>query len=437
MNLNEENTSMATIFIPYGKEKLSFKIPKEQLLFTGEMQNVPKIIDFEMNMQKTLDNPIGCKPLCEMISGKKKLLILIDDNTRITPVKKILPILLDYLKKAGVLSTDIEILTAPGTHRVMTDAEIIEKVGQEVFETIKISQHDFNDKGSLVDLGSIQVGESIIPIHVNAKALEADFIIGLGNIVPHSDAGYSAGAKIVQPGICGYATTAATHKAAALLDEIPLGFVENSCRLGMEEVAKKVGLSFIINLVLNLDNEIVGVFSGDFVEAHREGVKLAQKAYGVEIPNKADVVVVSSYPCDLDYWQAEKGLISAYFAVNENGYIVFVAPCPEGLEHNHPKLREWMKYPYEEACKLVREILPDDEEADLVSADLAICNARIVQKAKVLIVSDGVCQSDVEILGYTKFNCLQDAVNYALEMVPNGTVGVLPRGGDCLPILKK
>jgi len=49
----------------------------------------------------------------------------------------------------------------------------------------------------------------------------------VGDIVPHSDAGYSGGSKIVQPGVCGFATTAATHIAAALLPEIPLGMAEN------------------------------------------------------------------------------------------------------------------------------------------------------------------------------------------------------------------
>ncbi|MEW6622660.1 MAG: nickel-dependent lactate racemase [Bacillota bacterium] len=424
------------IAIPYGKEQLSFKVPKKQLLFTGEMSKLPKLQDFEEALLKTLDYPIGTEPLSRMVAGRQKILVLIDDNTRITPVKKILPVLLSYLKKAGVQTANIEILIAPGTHRVMSDAEVIEKVGEEIFQTIKISQHDFLNKDNLVDLGSIMVGESIIPVILNRKILEADFIIGLGNIVPHSDAGFSAGAKIIQPGICGYATTAATHKAAALLEEIPLGFVENPCRLGMEEVARKVGLSFIINVVMNHENEIVGVFSGDFVKAHREGVELTKQAYGVRIPEKADIVVVSSFPCDIDYWQAEKGLISAYFAVKEKGYIVFAAPCSEGLEHNHPKLREWMKYPYQEACKLVREISPEDEEADLVAADLAICNARIIQKANVLVISEGISQDDVEVLGYRRFDTLQQAVDFALEMVPDGTVGVLPRGGDCLPILR-
>jgi nickel-dependent lactate racemase len=284
------------------------------------------------------------------------------------------------------------------------------------------------------DLGHVQVGRSVIPILVNRKALEADFIIGIGDIIPHCDAGFSGGAKILQPGICGYATTAATHVAAALLDEIPLGVVDNPCRLGMEEVARRVGLNFIVNVVKNFRNEIVEVVAGDFIAAHRQGVQTSRRSFGVSVPAPADIVIVSSHPCDIDYWQAEKGIISAYFAVRKGGVIIFVAPCPEGLEHNHPRLRDWLKLSYDEACAAARTCSPEDTQADLISADLAILNARIREKADILLVSDGLTPADSAILGYQKLATLQEAVDLAVRRFPTGTIGVLARGGDCLPI---
>ena len=181
-----------------------------------------------------------------------------------------------------------------------------------------------------------------IPVHVNKKILEADYVVGLGNIIPHCDAGFSGGAKIVQPGVCGFATTAATHIAAALLDEIPLGDLNNPCRQGIEEVAGKVGLKFIINVVMSPSGEVIDVFAGDFIAAHRAGAILAEQVYGVEIPELADIVIVSSQPGDIDFWQGEKALISAYFCVKKGGIIIFVAPCYEGMEHNHPRLRDWV-----------------------------------------------------------------------------------------------
>ena len=426
---------MMDISIPYGRDLLKAQLPVERLLFAGEMERLPALANFEESLRKALDRPVGCEPLRNLVESRVKLLILVEDNTRNTPVDQILPVLLSYLQEAGVARSSIEILTAPGTHRVMTPSELEAKIGAGLANRVRVSQHDFSDLENLKDLGTVQVGGSVIPVQVNRKALEADFIIGIGDIIPHCDAGFSGGAKILQPGICGYATTAATHVAAALLDEIPLGIVENPCRQGMEEVARRVGLSFIINVVKNFQNEIVEVVAGDFIAAHRQGVRTSRRSFGVSVPAPADIVIVSSYPCDIDYWQAEKGIISAYFAVRRGGVIIFVAPCPEGLEHNHPRLRDWLKLNYAEACAAARNCSPEDTQADLISADLAILNARIREKADILLVSDGLTPADCAILGYQKLSSLQDAVDRALRRLPAGTIGVLPRGGDCLPIV--
>lgn len=203
----------------------------------------------------------------------------------------------------------------------------------------------------------------------------------------------------------------------------------------MEKVAKRVGLRFIINTIMNFKNEVIDIVAGDFVKAHRKGANIAEKAFGVRVLEPADIVIVSSHPADIDYWQAEKGVISAYFAMKEDGFIIYVAPCPEGLEHNHPKFREWLKMSFSGACDLIRKIPLKDETADLVSADLAICNSRVREKANILAVSHGLAEADLKILGYKPFKAVRDALDFALATIPDGTIGILPRGGDCLPVL--
>lgn len=426
---------MLEISLPYGKDALKARLPVERLVFDGRMEPLAALPDFAAALRAALERPIGCAPLAELVAAAKRVLILIEDNTRNTPVDKILPVLLEALEQAGVAPAKIEILTAPGTHRVMSAAELEAKIGPGISARVLVSQHDFRDAASLAELDPVAVGKSLIPVQVNRKALAADVVIGIGDIVPHCDAGFSGGAKILQPGICGYATTAATHVAAALMDEIPLGAVDNPCRLGMEEVARRVGLSFIVNVVKNFKNEIVKIVAGDFVAAHREGVRTSRLSFGVAVPEPADIVLVSSYPCDLDYWQAEKGIISAYFTVKKGGVIVFAAPCPEGLEHNHPRLREWLALDYAAACARAAASSPEDRSEDLVAADLAILNARIREKAAIFLVSDGLTDpEDIRVLGYTRFESLQAAVDEAFRRIPGASVGVLPRGGDCLPV---
>ena len=64
------------------------------------------------------------------------------------------------------------------------------------------------------------------------------------------------------------------------------GVRENSIRHEVDAVAMKAGLKFLVNVVMNDREELVGVFSGDPVEAHRRGAKMAEAVYGVTIRKK-------------------------------------------------------------------------------------------------------------------------------------------------------
>jgi nickel-dependent lactate racemase len=391
-------------YIPYGSGQVCFEAPSEAVIFDGGMKTLPAIKNLENEILESLKKPIGCPSLEELTKGKKNILFLVEDSTRSTPLAEIVPVIVNKMNEYGIPDQNMKFLTAPGTHRVMTSGEIEKKLGPDIVKRFKIYQHDATRREDLVDMGTVMAGDYPIPVLVNRLAIEADFILGLGNIVPHSDAGFSGGAKIVQPGICGFSTTSATHAAAGFCPEIPLGMKEgNPCRMGMEEVAAKVGLSFILNVVKNCAGEICGVFAGDFLKAHRKGVEMAEESFKVSIPERADIVVVSSYPADLDYWQAEKGVIGAYFAVKQGGIIIFVTPCQEGLASNHPKFREWLSKPLSEVLRGLRACSPEDEDADVISAVLAVCNCRARERADIFVVTDGLNDLDIAALQYKPF----------------------------------
>ena len=203
------------------------------------MTNIPAVKDLKGELISALESPIGTLPLKELAKGRKNIVFLVEDNTRSTPLDIIMPIITDYLNKNGVPDSAMSFLTAPGTHRLMTDGEIVEKLGAEMVRRFKVVQHDANASEDMKDLGTVTAGDYKIPVHVNKYALEADLLVGIGNIVPHCDAGYSGGAKILQPGVCDFVTTSATHAAAGFCPDIPLGMADgNPCRMGLEEVAK-------------------------------------------------------------------------------------------------------------------------------------------------------------------------------------------------------
>ncbi|MGQ9473577.1 MAG: lactate racemase domain-containing protein [Candidatus Caldatribacteriaceae bacterium] len=243
-----------------------------------------------------------------------KVVIVSDDLTRATPREKIFPILLDELNKSGVSDKDITVLIGLGTHRYMTREEIEKCFGRETAERIVILNHEWQEPQNLVKIG---VTPSGIPIEVNKIALEADFLIAVGSIVPHCYAGYGEGGKAIQPGICSWEATGKNH-ILPMEKDLYLKIadqVENEVR--REIVVESVGLGFIVNVIVNEKREILEVVSGDPVAAHRKGVEVAKRVYEREIPVLADIVVVSAYLADIGYWQGIKPLSYAQKGVKK------------------------------------------------------------------------------------------------------------------------
>ena len=118
--------------IPYGSSEIEFEAPEKAVIFTGEMTNIPPIEDLEAEILRALDNPLGTAPLKELAQGKKNIVFLIEDSTRNTPLDRIMPVVVRYLNDSGVPDEAMSFLTAPGTHRIMTDAEILEKIGPDM-----------------------------------------------------------------------------------------------------------------------------------------------------------------------------------------------------------------------------------------------------------------------------------------------------------------
>ena len=122
----------------------------------------------------------------------RKSVLVADDNTRLTPTDKIIPILLNELNAAGIKDEQVTVIIALGTHRPMRKEEILAKYGQEVVRRVTVKNHNFRDPELMVDLGTTPNGTHI---KVNREAYEADFKIGIGSIVPHYIPGFAGGAK--------------------------------------------------------------------------------------------------------------------------------------------------------------------------------------------------------------------------------------------------
>lgn len=276
-------------------------------------------------IRETLQQPIGTPTLAEIAKGKTKAVILIDDLTRPTPAADLLPLLIEELTRVGLPERDITIMLAGGTHPPASVEDMVKKVGSALSPAIRVMAHD--SRGDLVDLG---VSPGGLPLQLNRTVMECDLKIGVGCIYPHPIAGFSGGAKIILPAICGVETTRMMHDYLRGSRERG-GSIHTELRQDMIAVARQVGLDFIANVTLNHRREISGLFAGDVVQAHEEGVRAAQRMYAVSVLPQADVVVADMYPFDTSWQFAQDRGMWPIEQARQGASRVVIAACPLGL----------------------------------------------------------------------------------------------------------
>jgi nickel-dependent lactate racemase len=420
---------MALIEIPFGGQPFQFEVADENLIEVLSPARSLPLIRLGKEIDKALDEPIGQQPLQEWVKPTDKVILISDDNTRLTPVDRIIPPMLDRLNAAGVVDENISCIMALGTHRYMSREELIAKVGPGVFERIRVFNHQWRDPEALVDLGVSKHGTSLL---INRAVVEADVVIGLGAIVPHHIPGFSGSSKIIQPGVSGARTTAQTHILSCESGgDSFLGIHDNPVRSDMDDIADRVGMSTIFNVVLDSEGRVCGLFFGEMRAAYRRGVALARRIYGVDYSETPDIVLVNSHPCNLDFWQSHKSLYPAQRMIKKGGTIICCTPAPEGVSPVHTELLDFTAWP----SKKIKAAYQAGELKNGVACALAIAWAMVREKAEIITVSDGISREDKEALGHIHAPDISSALEIAFgHQGPAARLTVLTHAPDMLPI---
>lgn len=313
----------------YGDKELTLNFPTGWEVEVLAPKDAPALS--EAQIEKAFAEPIGTPRISELAKGKRSAAIVVDDLSRPTPAYQVIPFILRELALAGVPQSEIRFVVGPGSHRPLTDQEIAAKIGTDVAAEYEATNHDFLS-GDLRALGSLDNG---MPIYINRIVADADFKICVGGIYPHSSVGFTGGAKLIVPGVSGFATifyfhTYSSSRGPAIIEGEEGD--EPDRRACAELAAKILGLDAIINMTLNTHREISGVFLGDFVKAHRAGARFALETYSTPIPEtnekSTDLIVANCYPLDSDAIQLDKAL--AAFSYFQNAYTLALYPASDG-----------------------------------------------------------------------------------------------------------
>ncbi len=319
--------------IPFADGTLRFALPPGMRGTVATSRPLPPLEGWRA-IRDALRAPLGTPPLGELAGSGDRVCIAVTDATRACPDRLLVAPICTMLEFAGVAKEDITILVAVGLHRASTPAEKEEKLGTDIVQRYKVIDHDARDPAWLTDLGE---GPGGCPLVVNRRAYSADLIIATGVVEPHQYAGYSGGGKTLAIGCGVEATIAFTHGPRMLdLPATRLGRIEgNPFQAIVREAARRAGLRFVINVILDDDGRIVAVAAGDPEAVHDHLVGVGRGHYIAPIPHQYDAAVAGvGWPKDVNLYQASRAASYLHFAptpaVRAGGVIIVPAPLPEG-----------------------------------------------------------------------------------------------------------
>ncbi|MFC1933770.1 nickel-dependent lactate racemase [Chloroflexota bacterium] len=328
--MNKFNTVRLPQLAWFGDTELELQFPKSWDVHVCYMQGYSAPALSEEQLRQAFANPIGTPRIRDLAKGKNEVVILFDDTTRPTKVSQLVPYILQELEEAGIPDDNIRFIPTLGNHAVMKRPDLVKKLGEKVLDRFAVYNHNCYENCTY--LGKTSRGT---PVEVNSEVMSCDLKIAIGGIIPHSGAGFGGGAKAILPGVSSKETTWVNHRVVGRTPDgqkhhsSDKGKVdENVLRLDMEEAARMAGLDIIVNVVINGKRDPVGLFVGDLVAAHREGVKLGREIYAAKPVKDVDIVISNNYSC-----AASAALVdfpgSGWYKKGE-GSLVHIANTPEG-----------------------------------------------------------------------------------------------------------
>src|ERR1039458_7718729 len=417
------------VSLAYGQGHLPVELPDE-LTTIIEPTHTPGLVHQRAGVLAALERPIAARPLREWVAATSRVCIVFTDITRATPNERLIPWLLGCLP--GVPRENITLLNALGTHRPNTRAELEQMLTPAVLQNSRVLNHEPENPDALISLGTTRDGT---PALLNRHFVEADVRIVTGFIEPHFFAGFSGGPKGIMPGVAGLQTVMSNHGTQNLDDpNSTFGVTQgNPIWEEMRDIALRPGPSFLLNVTLNEQRQITGVFAGDLLAAHHAGCEFVRRSAMQKFaaPFDSGAATNSGYPLDQNLYQAVKGMSAGARVLKPGGTLILACECHNGVPANGS------------FDQILRSAASPEELLTLMAAPgyrrpeqwQAQLQALIQRHARVLLYSS-LPDDLVRAAHLTPCHDIGAAVRELVAGHPNGArLAVLPQGPLTIPYL--
>jgi hypothetical protein len=321
---------MRPITIPWGLDgSLELSLPSTGLFADAAVDVVwpdlsNALDDYQAAIEQAIQSPVDSAPLEEQLTPGARVAIIVDDPSRWTPVREALPLILRRVHAAGVACEDVTISIGVGRHHSVDAEGIRRRLGDSIAAGYRCFSPPVDDLSEYIELGLTRQG---IPVRVFRPVAQADFRILVGSVLPHLQAGFGGGYKLIFPGTSHRSTLGALHHqglsvrsdADALLGG---DTVSNPMRQAIRDAASMLGPCWSISHLMGGLGQVFRVIAGNPEPVQNLLSAEARKRYCAPPAPEADLVVAGNYPWPGDPMQSFKVLLHHRAACRTRGVLI-------------------------------------------------------------------------------------------------------------------
>jgi lactate racemase len=321
---------LPSICVPWGLDgSLELILPRDGLLSAFDVEVVSPdlhdpLLNYPRALEQALDSPVGSAKLEEHLGRGVKVAIVVDDPSRWTPIREALPIVLQRLHAAGVERETITISVGVGRHHRVDAAAMRERLGDKIAAGYRCYSPPVDDLSAYVDLGYTRQG---IPVKIFRPVAEADLRILVGSVLPHLQAGFGGGYKLIFPGTSHRSTLGALHRqglhrksnSGRLLGSLA---AENPMRQAIHDAARRIGPCWSVSHLIGRQAEVFRVVAGDPAQVQDLLATEVRKRFHAPPSALADLLVVGNHPWPGDPMQSFKVILQHQAACRRGGVLV-------------------------------------------------------------------------------------------------------------------
>ncbi len=296
--------------------------------------------DYPTALERALDAPVESPQLEHQVKAGSTVALVVDDPSRWTPVRAALPITLRRLHAAGVRSDDVTISVGVGRHQAVDRAAMSRRLGAEIAAAYQCFSPPVDDLTAYDNLGTTARG---VPVLVFRPVARADLRILIGSVLPHLQAGFGGGYKLIFPGTSHRTTLGALHRqgligggdAGSLLGGDGAG---NPMRQAIQQAAKLLGRCISISHLIGGPAQVFEVIVGRPESVQELLAGDVRRRFQAQAAEQADIVVAGNHPWPGDPMQSFKVLLHHRAACKPGGVLVgFFWTDPDEIERSFPR----------------------------------------------------------------------------------------------------